>query len=127
MQELSVITTNDAPQAIGPYSQAIRAGNLLFCSGQIPLDPKTQALVAGDVKAQTERVCLNLQGVLKAAGLDFSRVVKTTCFLKDMNQFSDFNSVYEKFFGSAKPARATVEVARLPKDVLVEIELVASF
>ncbi|MBN8554186.1 MAG: RidA family protein [Deltaproteobacteria bacterium] len=127
MQELSVIATNDAPQAIGPYSQAVRAGNLLFCSGQIPLDPKTQALVTGDIKTQTERVCLNLQGVLKAAGLDFSRVVKTTCFLKDMNQFTDFNSVYEKFFGSAKPARATVEVARLPKDVLVEIELVASF
>jgi 2-iminobutanoate/2-iminopropanoate deaminase len=127
MQEITVIKTNDAPQAIGPYSQAIRAGNLLFCSGQIPLDPTTQALVNGDIKAQTERVCLNLQAVLKAANLDFARVVKTTCYLKDMNQFSDFNSVYEKYFGAAKPARATVEVARLPKDVLVEIDLIASY
>lgn len=127
MQELTVISTPNAPGAIGPYSQAIRVGNLLFCSGQVPLDPKTMQVVTGDIKVQTERVCLNLQAVLEAAGTDFKRVVKTTCYLKDMNQFSDFNSVYEKFFGASKPARATVEVARLPKDVAVEIELIAAF
>lgn len=127
MQELTAISTQNAPGAIGPYSQAIRVGQLLFCSGQIPLDPKTMQVVSGDIKAQTEQVCLNLQAVLNAANLDFSRSVKTTCYLKDMNMFADFNSVYEKFFGASKPARATVEVARLPKDVLVEIELIASF
>lgn len=123
--KIETIASNAAPKAIGPYSQAIRAGDFLFCSGQIPLDPETQALITGDIKAQTERVCLNLKAVLHAAGSDFSKVVKTTCYLKDMNQFASFNEVYEKFFGSAKPARATVEVARLPKDVLVEIDLVA--
>lgn len=127
MQELSVISTSDAPSAIGPYSQAIRVGNFLFCSGQIPLDPKSMQVVAGDIKAQTERVCQNLQAVLQAAGIDFKRVAKTTCYLKDMNQFADFNAVYEKYFGAAKPARATIEVARLPKDVLVEIDLIAAF
>lgn len=125
--KLEIVTSDNAPAAIGPYSQAVRAGDFLFCSGQIPLDPKTQSLVTGDIKVQTERVCLNLQGVLASKGLDFSRVVKTTCYLKDMNQFSSFNEIYEKFFATAKPARATVEVARLPKDVLVEIELVAAF
>ncbi len=125
--KLEIVTSDNAPKAIGPYSQAVRAGDFIFCSGQIPLDPKTQSLVTGDIKIQTERVCLNLLGVLSAQGLDFSRVVKTTCYLKDMNQFASFNEIYEKFFGAAKPARATVEVARLPKDVLVEIELVAAF
>lgn len=125
--KLEIVTTDHAPKAIGPYSQAVRAGDFLFCSGQIPLDPTNQNLVQGDIREQTTRVCENLRGVLSAQGLDFSRVVKTTCYLKDMNQFGLFNEVYEKFFGSAKPARATVEVARLPKDVLVEIELVAAF
>lgn len=121
------ISTDKAPKAIGPYSQAVHAGNFLFCSGQIPLDPDTQQLVTGDIKVQTERVCRNLEGVLKAAGLGFSNVVKTTCFLKDMNEFTAFNEVYEKYFGEAKPARATVQVARLPKDVSVEIDLIAVF
>lgn len=127
MKEISVISTEAAPKAIGPYSQAIRAGDFLFCSGQIPLDPTTQQVVIGDIKVQTERVCKNLEAVLKAAKLDFSKVVKTTCYLKDMGQFPAFNEVYEKFFGAAKPARATVEVARLPKDVSVEIDLIALF
>lgn len=127
MQELSVISTKDAPAAIGPYSQAIRVGQLLFCSGQIPLDPTSMTVEAKDIKAQTDRVCLNIQAVLNTAGLDFKRVVKATCFLKDMNMFADFNTVFEKYFGAAKPARSTVEVARLPKDVLVEIEVIAAF
>jgi len=127
MEELSPIFTKNAPEAIGPYSQAVRAGNLLLCSGQIPLDPQTQQLVEGDIKIQTERVLQNLEAVLKEAGLDFSRVVKTTCYLKDMTMFADFNEVYSKYFGDAKPARATVGVARLPKDVLVEVDLIASF
>ncbi len=127
MQETTIISTKDAPGAIGPYSQAVRVGQLLFLSGQIPLDPKTQELVKGDIKAQTERVCLNLQAVLHAAGLDFQRVVKTTCYLKDMNEFAAFNEVYGQYFGASKPARATVQVARLPKDVSVEIDLIAAF
>lgn len=126
MNELAKISTNDAPGAIGPYSQAVRVGSLLFCSGQIPLDPSTMQIVNGGIKEQTERVCLNLKAVLSAAGLGFERVVKTTCYLKDMNQFAEFNTIYEKYFGMSKPARATVEVARLPKDVLVEIELIAA-
>ncbi len=127
MTELSIISTKEAPEAIGPYSQAVRCGQLLFCSGQIPLDPKTMQIVDGDVKAQAEQVCRNIAGVLKAAGLDFNRVVKATCFLKNMNDFVAFNEVYSKYFGATKPARSTVEVARLPKDVLVEIEVIASF
>jgi 2-iminobutanoate/2-iminopropanoate deaminase len=127
MKEITTITTADAPQAIGPYSQAKRVGDLLFCSGQISLDPASMQVVQGDIKAQTERVLLNLQGVLKAAGLDFSRTVKATCFLKDMNDFVAFNEVYQKFFADAKPARSTVEVARLPKDVRVEVELIAAY
>lgn len=127
MEEISSISTKNAPEAIGPYSQAVRAGNLLLCSGQIPLDPQTQKLIEGDIKIQTERVLQNLEAVLKEAGLDFSRVVKTTCYLKDMAMFADFNEVYAKYFGDSKPARATVGVARLPKDVLVEVDLIASF
>lgn len=127
MTELSIISTKEAPEAIGPYSQAVRCGQLLFCSGQIPLDPKTMQIVDGDVKAQADQVCRNIAGVLKAAGLDFNRVVKATCFLKNMNDFVAFNEVYSKYFGATKPARSTVEVARLPKDVLVEIEVIASF
>lgn len=122
---METIQTQDAPQAIGPYSQAKKFGNLLFCSGQIPLDPKSMEIVAGGVKEQTKKVCENLRAVLVAAGSDFNKVIKTTCYLKNMGDFQDFNAVYEEFFGASKPARATIEVARLPKDVLVEIELIA--
>jgi len=126
MTEISTIQTPDAPAAIGPYSQAKKVGSLLFCSGQIPLNPSTQKIVEGGIKEQTDQVCKNLEAVLKAAGTDFTRVVKTTCYLKDMNQFVEFNEVYGKCFGSTKPARATFEVARLPKDVMVEVELIAA-
>jgi len=127
MQEITKVSTKDAPEAIGPYSQAMRVNNLLFCSGQIPLDPKTMQIVEGDIKVQTERVCQNIQAVLKSAGLDFNRVVKATCFLKNMNDFVAFNEGFAKYFGEQKPARSTVEVARLPKDVLVEVEVIAAF
>lgn len=127
MINLSATATIHAPKAIGPYSQAVRAGDFLFCSGQIPLSPETQQIVGQDIKEQTKQVCENLKAVLAASQLDFSRVVKTTCYLKDMGTFSAFNEVYETYFGSSKPARATVEVARLPKDVLVEIDLIAAF
>jgi len=126
MSEIQTIETQEAPQAIGPYSQAKVFGQMVFCSGQIPLNPKTQALVSGGIKEQTEQVCKNIQGLLKAAGSDLTKVVKSSCFLKDMNQFADFNEVYGKYFGATKPARSTVEVARLPKDVLVEIEVIAT-
>lgn len=121
------ISSPDAPKAIGPYSQAIRAGQLLFASGQIPTDPATGAIVDGDVAAQTRRVFDNLGAVLKAANLSFADVVKTTVFLADMNDFAAMNEVYGKYFSEPYPARATVQVARLPKDARVEIDLVASF
>jgi len=117
----------DAPKAIGPYSQAVRAGQLLFASGQIPTDPVTGAIVHGDVAAQTRRVFDNLGAVLKAANLSFADVVRTTVFLADMNDFSAMNEVYGKYFSEPYPARATVQVARLPKDARVEIDLIASF
>jgi 2-iminobutanoate/2-iminopropanoate deaminase len=117
----------DAPKAIGPYSQAIRAGQLLFASGQIPTDPATGAIVDGDVAAQTRRVFDNLGAVLKAANLSFADVVKTNVFLADMNDFAAMNEVYGKYFSEPYPARATVQVARLPKDARVEIDLIASF
>lgn len=123
--ELKMIATNDAPAAIGPYSQAVAFGNLLFTSGQIPLKPDGQ-LLTGGIREQAEQVFRNLEAVLKAAGSDFSKVVKATVFLQDMNQFAELNEVYASFFQSHKPARSTVEVARLPKDVLVEIELIAA-
>lgn len=126
MTQRTKIATPDAPQAIGPYSQAIVAGGLVHCSGQIAFDPKSMAIVTGDVSAQTERVLQNLTAVLKAAGTDLSRVVKCTVFLKSMNDFAAMNAVYGKHFtGDTPPARSTVEVARLPKDVLVEIDCVA--
>jgi 2-iminobutanoate/2-iminopropanoate deaminase len=124
----TVIQTQDAPAPVGPYNQAIAAtGQMLFVSGQIALDPKTGSLVGeGDVVQQTEQVMANLQAVLKAGGSDFSQVVKTQVFLKDMNDFAIVNGVYAKFFDEATaPARACVEVARLPKDVLVEIDCIA--
>lgn len=120
-----VIATNDGPKAIGPYSQAIKANGLVFLSGQIPLDPATQQLVAGDAVAQTERVLKNITGILTAAGTSLGQVVKTTVFLKSMNDFAAMNEVYARHFTADPPARSTVEVARLPKDVLVEIDVIA--
>ena len=120
-----VIHTENAPAAIGPYSQAVKAGNLLFVSGQVPFVPETMEIVEGDVKAQTAQSLKNLQAILKEAGADFSNVVKTTVFIKDMNEFAQINEVYAEYFGENKPSRACVEVARLPKDVKVEIELIA--
>ena len=120
-----VIATKDGPAAIGPYSQAIRANGLVFVSGQISLDPVTNTLLSGDVAAQTERVLLNLSGILKAAGTGLEKVVRATVFLKNMSDFVAMNEVYAKHFHTAPPARSTVEVARLPKDVLVEIDVIA--
>ncbi|HGM3505608.1 TPA: RidA family protein [Clostridioides difficile] len=120
-----VIHTNDAPAALGPYSQAIKAGNLLFISGQVPLVPETMEVVEGDVQAQTAQSLKNLKAILAESGADFSNVVKTTVFIKDMNEFGAINEVYAEYFGENKPARACVEVARLPKDVKVEIEVIA--
>ena len=119
------ISTAQAPAAIGPYSQAIRSGNLIFVSGQIPLDPATGQLVEGDAAVQTERVLRNLAAILEAAGSSLARVLKTTVYLKDLGDFGKMNQVYARFLGDCPPARATVEVARLPREVLVEIDLVA--
>ncbi|HTG74072.1 MAG TPA: RidA family protein [Terriglobia bacterium] len=121
-----VIKTTLGPQAVGAYSQAIAAGNLVFVSGQIALDPATGNLIAEkDIKSQTRRVLLNLQGVLQGAGVSLGNVVRTTVFLKDMSDFADFNGVYAEFFNVDPPARSTVEVARLPKDVAIEIDCIA--
>ena len=120
-----IIATKDAPQAIGPYSQAIKANGFIFTSGQIAIDPSTQGVVAGDIAAQTERVLRNLSEILEAAGSGLGKVVRSTVFLKNMNDFAAMNQVYGKYFSSAPPARSTVEVARLPKDVLVEIDVIA--
>lgn len=119
------VRADDAPAAIGPYSQAVIANGFVFCSGQIPLDPATGAIVEGDVRAQTERVMENLAAVLRAAGSGFDRVVKATIYLKDLNDFGAVNEVYGARFTATLPARATVQVARLPRDVSVEIDLVA--
>ena len=120
-----VVSTKDAPQAIGPYSQAIKAGELVFLSGQIAIDPATSNIIQGDIAAQTDRVLKNISAILAAAGTSLERVVKTTVFLKNMSEFTVMNEVYGKFWKSAPPARSTVEVARLPKDVLVEIDVIA--
>ncbi len=120
-----VISTKDAPQAIGPYSQAIKANGFVFTSGQIAIDPSTQQVVTGDVDAQTERVLRNLSEILEAAGSGLGKVVRCTVFLKNMNDFAAMNQAYGKYFSSAPPARSTVEVARLPNDVLVEIDVIA--
>ncbi|EKE70987.1 RidA family protein [Gallaecimonas xiamenensis] len=120
----TIINTQDAPAAIGPYVQARQVGPFLYTSGQIPLDPKTGEMVQG-IEAQTEQALSNLLAILKAAGFDKHHVVKTTVFIKDMNQFAAINGVYERFFDDHKPARSCVEVARLPKDALVEVEAVA--
>jgi 2-iminobutanoate/2-iminopropanoate deaminase len=119
------LSTPHAPAAIGPYSQAIRAGGFLFVSGQIPLDPATGALVDGDVTAQTHRVLRNLGAILTAAGTSFEHVVKTTVYLADMSEFAAMNEVYASYFPAPAPARATVQAARLPRDVRVEIDLIA--
>ncbi|MBU2603843.1 MAG: RidA family protein [Actinobacteria bacterium] len=119
-----IITTDRAPAAIGPYSQAVRSGGLLFVSGQIPLDPATGSLVAGGIVEQTDRVLRNLAAVIEAAGGTLAHVVKTSCFLADMDDFSIFNEVYGRFFPEEPPARETVQVARLPKDALVEVSAV---
>ncbi len=119
------ISTPSAPAAIGPYSQAIRSGNLVFISGQIPLDPATGQVVEGDAAAQTARVLQNLSAILEAAGSSFARVLKTTVYLRDMADFTMMNEVYARFFGDCPPARATVGVARLPRNVSVEIDLIA--
>jgi 2-iminobutanoate/2-iminopropanoate deaminase len=120
-----VISTKDAPQAIGPYSQAIRANGLVFVSGQVAIDPATQQVIIGDVAAQTDRVLKNLSGILQAAGTGLEKVVRSTVFLKNMSDFAAMNEVYGRYFSAAPPARSTVEVARLPKDVLVEIDVIA--
>lgn len=120
-----VVATKDAPQAIGPYSQAIKANGFIFTSGQIAFDPATNQIIQGDIGAQTERVLKNLEAILKAAGSGLERVVRTTVFLKNMNDFAAMNEAYGRFWESAPPSRSTVEVARLPKDVAVEIDVIA--
>ena len=120
-----IITTDHAPQAIGPYSQAVVAGGLVFASGQIPIDPATGQFVAGGVSEQTRQVLRNLSKVLEAAGTGLDRVVKTTVFLADMNDFAEMNEAYGKVFGENPPARSTVQAARLPRDARVEIDVIA--
>jgi reactive intermediate/imine deaminase len=122
---MNIIASEAAPKAIGPYSQAIRHGGLVFCSGQIPLDPQTMTVVAGGIEAQTTQVLKSLAAVLAAAGSDLSKVVKTTVFLQDLEHFAAMNAIYAQAFGGHAPARSTVQVARLPLDVLVEIECIA--
>lgn len=120
------ITTENAPGAIGPYSQAVKAGGMVFCSGQIPIDPSTGEFVSQVVAEQTEQVLKNLSEVLKAAGTSLDNVVKTTVFLADMNDFGEMNEIYGRYFSDNKPARATVQAARLPRDAKVEIECIAT-
>lgn len=120
-----VLHTDNAPKAIGPYSQAIRANGFLFCSGQIPLNPATMQVVEGDIETQTRRVLSNIQAVLENAGTSFSRVVKTTVFMQDLGEFTRMNAVYAEFFTGTPPARSTVQVAALPRNVKIEIECVA--
>ena len=119
------IQTQDAPQAIGPYSQAVKAGDLLFVSGQIPLDPSTGEMVKGDIKAQTEQVMKNIASILAAANVSFDHVVRTTIFLADLNDFAVVNKIYGNYFKTPEPARAAFQVARLPKDARVEIDAIA--
>ncbi|HET7464252.1 MAG TPA: RidA family protein [Longimicrobium sp.] len=125
MADLRKVQTDQAPAAIGPYSQGIVAHGFVYTAGQIPLDPATGNLVEGDIAAQTERVMANVQAVLQAAGADLSTVVKTTVFLRDMGDFAAMNEVYGRWFGGHAPARSTVQAARLPRDVAVEIEAIA--
>lgn len=120
------VSTEGAPKAIGPYSQGVIAGGFLYTAGQIGLDPATMQLVEGDVRAQSERVMQNLQAILSASGVTFAHVVKTTCFLADMGDFTAFNEVYAKWFGDHRPARSTVAAKTLPKNALVEVDVVAA-
>ena len=122
---MKIISTENAPKALGPYSQAIKVGGFVWCSGQIPIDPAVNAVTATTIEAQTRQAITNLRNVLEAAGSGLDKVVKTTVFISDMNNFAALNAVYAELFGDAKPARSCVEVARLPKDVMVEIEAVA--
>ena len=119
------VSTTDAPRAIGPYSQGVKAGGFVFVSGQVAIDPATNKMIEGDIRAQTERVLKNVTAILEAAGSSLDQVVKTTVFLKNMEDFVPMNEVYATFFGSEPPARATVEASKLPKDMLVEIEAIA--
>ena len=125
MSDLNIVHTDGAPKAIGPYSQAVKANGFLFASGQIPMDPETGELVEGSVADQTHRVFKNLTAVLEEAGTSLDRVVKTTCFLADMDDFTEMNAVYAEYFGEHRPARATVQAGALPKNVGVEIEVIA--
>jgi len=121
-----IVNTDRGPKPIGPYSQAVKANGLLYLSGQVALDPKTNEMTGGsDIRQQTERVMENIKGILEAAGSNLHHVIKTTVFLKDMNEFPQMNEVYGRYFTAAPPARSSVQVARLPKDALVEIEVVA--
>lgn len=120
-----VIFTDNAPKAIGPYSQAIKVGNFVFISGQIPIDPKTGNLVEGDIKEQTKRVIENIKAIIESIGGSLENIVKTTVFLKSLEEFSQMNEVYAEYFKDKPPARSTVEVSRLPKDVRIEIEAIA--
>ena len=120
------INSQQAPAAIGPYSQAVKVGNFVYTSGQVGIDPSTGELVEWELKAQTHQVFKNLQAVLAAAGLGLQHVVKTTVFLAHMSDFADMNAIYAEYFGNSRPARSTIEVARLPKDALIEIEVIAS-
>ena len=121
-----IISTNEAPAAIGPYSQAVRSGSLVFCSGQIPLDPKSGEIVAGDITAQTRRVMDNIAGLLRAEGLSFDDIVKTTIFLTNLGDFQTVNQIYGSYFKNDPPARSTVQVAALPRGANVEIEVIAA-
>ena len=123
--EKKIIKTHKAPQAIGPYSQAVKSGNFIFASGQIHLDPVSGAMAENNIQAQTERVMENIKGLLESENLTFANVIKTTCFLSDMANFAAFNEVYAKYFTENPPARSTVAVKALPKDALVEVEIIA--
>jgi 2-iminobutanoate/2-iminopropanoate deaminase len=121
-----IVLTDKGPKPIGPYSQAVKSNGFLFVSGQVAIDPRSNEFVPGDIRQQTERALENLKGILEASGANLQHVVKTTVFLLDMNDFAAMNEVYGRFFTAASPARSTVQVARLPKDALVEIEVIAS-
>lgn len=126
MDSKVIVDTDKAPRALGPYSQAVGYGGLLFCSGQIPIDPETNEIIDGNIKAQTARVMANLAAVLDARGLDFSHAIRTTIYLANMNDYADVNEIYGRFFDRNPPARVAVEVSRLPKNVMVEIDMIAA-